>query len=398
MKRVLLITGLFFTVCISAIAGSTRDTVPNMPVYKVGIFAPLYLDSMFSEGGSKLYKDNIPKFVSPSLDFVEGAMIAYDSFPAGKQHIQVTIYDTRSNAQPVTQLISKHKLDTLDLMIGAVKDQEYRQLADFALLKNIPFVSATYPNDGGVTANPFLILMNSTLKAHCEAIYAYLLQNHGTDRIFICRKKGAQEDKVAGYFKSLNERNGKPMLEIRTLNLDSTVEAGKIKSSLDTIRQSIIIGASLDEAFATSLATSCYNLHEDRYKITLIGMPNWDGFKGLFKKDALDDFPVYFTSPYFNNKWDRYSRMVINGYSKKYMAKPSDLAFKGFECAYLFTQMLIQHPNDFMSQLNDKNLKLYTEYNFKPVHLKDENTVPDYFENKHLYFIRILNGAISKAW
>jgi hypothetical protein len=74
-------------------------------------------------------------------------------------------------------------------------------------LKNIPFISATYPNDGGITANPNVVLLNSTLKAHCEAIYSDILQNHGTDKIYLCRKKGTQEDKICGLFENY-ERAG----------------------------------------------------------------------------------------------------------------------------------------------------------------------------------------------
>jgi hypothetical protein len=43
-----------------------------------------------------------------------------------------------------------------------------------------------------------------------------------------------------------------------------------------------IIGASLDEQFASTLTSACYELH-DYYPIILIGMPNWDGFKSLTK-------------------------------------------------------------------------------------------------------------------
>jgi hypothetical protein len=50
-----------------------------------------------------------------------------------------------------------------------------------------------------------------------------------------------------------------------------------------------------------------------------------------------------------------------------------------------------------MSYINDKSMKVFSEFNFRPV-VKKGNLVPDYFENKHLYFIRILNGVFSKAW
>lgn len=365
-------------------------------VYKVGIFAPLYLDSVFSKGNFR-YAQGIPRFIAPALEFVQGAQIALDSLQTGGQQVEAYIYDSKAYTKTIPYLVQNKKLDSLDLIIGSVKDIEFRQLADFSLQKNIPFISATYPNDAGVSNNPFLVIMNSTLKAHCEAIYSFILQNYGTDKIYLCRQNGTQEDKVAGYFKTLNEPDGKPLLNIQTLNFDDNLSAEVLKKKLDSNRNSVIIGASLDEAFATSLATACHTLQAS-YPLTLIGMPTWDGFAGLRKKGTLEDFPIYYTAPYFNNKWDNYSKIVINGYNKKFKTRPSDMAFKGFETTYMFTKLLLKYPDDIISQLNDKSVKVFTDYNFRPVMLEKGSVVPDYFENKHLYFVKILNGALTKAW
>ena len=377
-------------------ANAQTDSSKKMPTYRVAIFAPLYLDSVFSNNTFR-YTQGVPKFIAPSVEFIQGAQIALDSMKMGKENVEAFIYDSKSYTKNISYLINNKKLDSLDLIIGSVRDMDYKQLADFALLKNIPFISSTYPNDGGITANPFTVIINSTLKAHCEAIYSYLLQNHGTDIIYLCRKKGPQEDKVAAYFKTLNEQDGKPLLSIQILNTDSTFSSDILKNKLDSNRQSVIIGGSLDESFATGLATACYDLFET-YPITLIGMPNWDGFASLQKKNDFDGFPIYFTSPYFNNKWDSYSKMLNSVYLKKYKIKPGDMVFKGFEITYMFTKLLTKYPDDFINHINDKSFKIFCDYNFRPVLLKKENTKPDYFENKHLYFIKLLNGAKSKAW
>ena len=377
-------------------ANAQTDSSKKMPTYRVAIFAPLYLDSVFSNNTFR-YTQGVPKFIAPSVEFIQGVQIALDSMKMGKENVEAFIYDSKSYTKNISYLINNKKLDSLDLIIGSVRDMDYKQLADFALLKNIPFISATHPNDGGITANPFTVIINSTLKAHCEAIYSYLLQNHGTDIIYLCRKKGPQEDKVAAYFKTLNEQDGKPLLNIQLLNTDSAFVYDILKNKLDSNRQSVIIGGSLDESFATGLATACYNLFET-YPITLIGMPNWDGFASLQKKNDFDGFPIYFTSPYFNNKWDSYSKMLTSVYLKKYKIKPGDMVFKGFEITYMFTKLLTKYPDDFINHINDKSFKIFCDYNFRPVLLKKENTKPDYFENKHLYFIKLLNGAKSKAW
>ena len=90
--------------------------------------------------------------------------------------------------------------------------------------------------------------------------------------------------------------------------------------------------------------------------------------------------------------------MLIAPYSKKYKIKPSDMAYKGFEAVYLFTKLLCKYPNDLLNHLNDKSIKVFCDYSFRPVLLKKENPVPDYLENKHLYFIKLVNGSVSRAW
>ncbi len=390
--------GLFFLLVSSFAyqANAQTDAVQKFPTYKVGIFAPLYLDSVFTNNNFR-YNQGVPKFIVPAVEFVQGAQIALDSMIMEKENIDASIYDSRSYTQSINTLIKNKKLDSLDLIIGSVKDTDYKQLADFAFLKNIPFISATYPNDGGVTGNPFTVIINSTLKAHCEAIYSYLLQNHGTDLIYLCRKKGTQEDKVAAYFKMLNEQDGKALLNIQTLNTESSFTADFLKPKLDSNRQSVIIGGSLDESFAIGLAVACYSLFE-AYPITLIGMPNWDAFASLQKKDDFENFPIYFTSPYYNNKWDNYSKMLTAAYLKKYKTKPSDMAYKGFESVYMFVKLLTKYPDDLINHINDKSVKVFCDYNIRPVSLIKNSLTPDYFENKHLYFIKLFNGVKSKAW
>lgn len=383
-----------FTAAFSGEASAQGAAKGVLKTYRVGIFAPLYLDSVFT-GNSYRYNKNFPKFVLPALDFVQGAQIALDSMEVFQGNVDAGFYDTRSFSQNISKLIRSGKLDSLELIIGSVRDSDYIQLADFALQKNIPFISATYPNDAGIKENPFVVIVNSTLKAHCEAIYSYILQNHGTDKIFLVRKAGVQEDKIAAYFKSINEPDGKPLLNIQTIMVSENFVP--LENKIDSSKQTVIIGGSLDERFAIRLTTAAYGYNKNS-PVKLIGMPNWDGF-ALGKNNNFPDFPIYFTSPYYNVKWDTYSKMVKDVYLKKYKGNPSDMSFKGFEVVYLFTKLLTKYPNDFMSHLNDYPYKIFSEYNFKPVFLKKQSMVtPDYFENKHLYFIRVLNGATSRAW
>ena len=391
-KFTILFTGLLLAAG-SLVVNAQAQPAGNLKTYRVGIFAPLYLDSVFNENGYR-YGKNFPKFAVQGLDFVQGAQIALDSLPMLFSNIDARIFDSKSTLKPVSALIQNKELDSIDLIIGSVKDLEYIQLAGFAKQKNIPFISATYPNDGGITANPFLVIVNSTLKAHCEAIYSHILQSNGPDKIYLVTKAGSQEKMIVDHFKAINEPDGKPLLKIETVNINGDFSV--LKNKLDSNRNSVFIGGSLNETFAAELATFSQSISKT-YRIKLIGMPNWDGFKSISDNKKLKDFPVYYTTPYFNNKWDAFSKKIKDVYLKKYRGVPSDMTYKGYETVFLFSKLLSRHPNDFMSHINEQPYKIFSEYRFKPVFTNKDSDVPDYFENKNMYLIKILNGTFTRA-
>ena len=83
---------------------------------------------------------------------------------------------------------------------------------------------------------------------------------------------------------------------------------------------------------------------------------------------------------------------------KRFKSKPTDMACKGFESVQYFVNVLLHYPESFMAHINEKSYRVFSEYNFRPVYLKKKTTTPDYFENKHLYVMKIFNGTISREW
>jgi hypothetical protein len=363
-------------------------------IYRVAIFAPIYLDSVFI-GSSLRSQTSIPGFAVAGLDFVQGAQIALDTLTLNGKRVQAYIYDSKSITEPILWLIKNRKLDNIDLIIGSVKEPEYSLLAQFALQKNIPFVSATYPNDGGIKQNPFLIIMNSTLKAHCEGIFSYIMQKHGTDNIYLVKKKN--DNRIDNYFKAINFADGKHLLKIRTIMLDSSISSTGLRYLIDTTKPVVIIGASLNETFSKNLANACYPIQKAN-QFVFIGMPNWDGFGSFYKKNAYTDFPIRFTTPHFDSKNNAYGDYLDSMYFKLYRSRPSDMVAKGFEATYDFISVLINHPEDFMQHINDSLYAPLHDFNFQPILHDKYITKPDYYENKHLFIMQILNGEIVREW
>lgn len=122
---------IFFTVNKDLFA---QENYNKQKVYKVAVFAPLYLDSVFSNYQLRSEK-TIPKFIMPAVDFVQGAEIAFDTLSLYHQRVEAFIYDTKSYTQPLPWLIQNTLLDSIDLIIGSVKDADFKTLADFSAKK-----------------------------------------------------------------------------------------------------------------------------------------------------------------------------------------------------------------------------------------------------------------------
>lgn len=365
--------------------------MPVQKTYKVAILAPLYLDSVFENGSLKNDK-SIPRFVMPGVDFVQGAMIALDTIQMNGKKVEARIFDSKSEKTPVTTLIRNRQLDGMDLIIGSVRNPEYSYLAQFAVRNNIPFVSATYPNDGGIKKNPNLFIVNPTLKAHVDGIFSFLLQRHGTDNIYLVKQKN--DHRIENYFKAANSIDGKTLLKINTISLDSSISTYGLRNRIDTSKQVVIIGASLDETFSVKLADAIYPIQKNT-PVFFMGMPNWDGFRSFYQKDAYTDFPIYFTSPHYDGQKNAYSEFLTDHYFQKYRAKPTDMAYKGFETTYYFTNILLNHNDNFIDNVNKDRYAPFHKFNFRPVFSNSADTIPDYYENQHLFVIKILNGKES---
>lgn len=365
--------------------------MPTKKTYKVAILAPLYLDSVFDNGALK-NKKALPRLIMPGVDFVQGAMIAFDTIELNGKKLEARIFDSKSTKTPVSTLIRNRQLDGIDLIIGSVKDPEYSQLASFAAKNKVPFVSATYPNDGGIKKNPDLLIVNPTLQTHVDGIFSYLLQRHGTDNIYLVKQKS--DNRIENYFKAANSSEGKALLKIKTISLDSSISTFGLRLLLDTSKQVVIIGASLDETFSTKLADAIYPIQKNT-PIMYMGMPNWDGFRPFFKKGTYPSFPIYYTTSHFDTEKNEFSDYLSDQYFQKYRIKPAEMAYKGFETAYYFTQILLNYPQSFMDHINDDKYSPFHKFNFRPVFSNPTDTIPDYYENKHLFVMKILDGEIS---
>lgn len=363
--------------------------------HKIAIFAPLYLDSAFDAAGEYRYARNVfPKFINPGLEFYEGVHLALDSLTKEGKELEVFIYDTRSTKESLIEQLNKPELDDAGLIIAHCSSNEVRTFAEAGLRRNIPVINTTIPNDGGATANPFFVVLNSTLRTQCEGIYRYVQKYYAINPIIIFRKKGVAEDQIKSYFDDFGKATASVPLKIKYVDLTDSFTLKQLQTYLDTVRTTLCIAGSLDGNFGKRLALQLASLNK-QYHSVVMGMPTWDAIKEFIKPE-FKGLEIIYATPFYNAKTDKVSQAVSTHFNYDMYARPSDMVFRGYEVTLKFSKLLLQYGKDLSSNLGSKQFKIFTDFDIQPV-VNRKNMSLDYFENKKLYFLKWQDGMIKSV-
>ena len=381
---------------VQAQADSTQHHIDSTQRHHIAVFVPLFLDSAFDASNNYRYEKNFPKFINPGLEFYEGAQLAADSLETEKVQLDIQLYDTKSTTQSISQILQSPGFQQTELIIGYVNIAELRQLAEAAQHKNIPFINVNFPNDGGISNNPDMILLNSTLKTHCEAMYKFIQRNYPTYNILFFRRNGALEDRLKNYFMEIEKNTASVPLKLNYVNLDQPLNAEQIISNLDSTKKNLCIVGSLDENFGRTVCAQLTAVNKT-YISKIFGMPTWDAIED-FSQPEYADQEIYYTTPFYTNPADSLVMFIQQYFKNKFYSRPSDMVFRGYETIYRFGKLLVQHGHNLSGSIGEKKYKIFTDFDIEPVFLNKQNMTLDYFENKKLYFIKKVNGNVVAVY
>jgi hypothetical protein len=361
--------------------------------HHISIFLPLYLDSAFDPSSNYRYDKSFPKFINPGLEFYEGVQMAIDSLRLTNNSLDIRVYDTKSTTQTIDQILHSADFQQTELIIGHVNMAELRSLADVASHKNIPFINVNLPNDGGVTNNPDLVILNSTLKTHCEGIYKYLQRNYPTRHIVFFGRKGPLEERMKGYFANIDKTTASVPIGIKYVVIPQPVAQSDLTKYLDSTQHNYVVVSSLDETFGKDFCLQLAQLSKT-YPLTVIGMPTWDNI-AEFSQPEYNGLEICFSTPFYSNPNDSLVSFINQTYKSKFYSRPSDMVFRGYETTLRFGRLLSQYGQNLSGSIGEKKYKVFSDFDIEPVFLNKDNMTLDYFENKKLYFVKKLNGTVT---
>ncbi|MEP6465786.1 MAG: ABC transporter substrate-binding protein [Parafilimonas sp.] len=367
------------------------DTI-QAPV-RIAVLVPLNLDSAFTGNNYNLSDSRISQYFLSGLDFYSGVMMAIDSLQKENANIEVWIYDTHKQNQTMQQLTTAMQPMNFSLIIASIStSMEQQAISDFSAKNSIPVISATFPNDTYLNSNPFFVIINSTWQTHIDAVYDYLLKYYKSKKITLFTRKGFLENAIT---QELQKMNTNRLVNFSTIILSDDFSDNDVLKHLDSTSQNVVLCGSLYENFGQSLIKTL-NDNGQTYSTVLIGMPTWNGMTGTTGSDA-ENIQIVMTTPYNYFSDSSNVETIADEYKQTYNSRPSDMVLKGYETMYHFTKLLLQNPDNFINDVSDTAYTISNNYNFEPIRLSQTSFVPDYLENKKIYFIRIVQGKIQSV-
>lgn len=381
------------------LSAEAQDSLAVAPTYNsvkqkqvITFLLPLYLDSAFDAMGQYRFGKQFPRYFLPGLEFYEGVQLAIDSLNKENVELDVHILDTRSG-RSMQQLLTDPALQQANMVVGHITNNDIRPLADFAGKKQIPFINVNIPNDAGVTNNPYMVILNSTLATHCEGIYDYLEKSRQGAPVIVFTKNGTQEDRLKSYLTNVEKSRTGSKLKLKYVTLPSNFKAENLAPYLDSGKTTMTLAGSLDVQFAQRLSAQLAQLNST-YPVRIMGMPTWDGIKE-FDGEAYKDLEILYTIPFNPIRTDSLSNSIDSTFKEKLFSRPSDMVFRGYEVMYRFGKMLSNQGNNLALGLGEKKYAVFTDFDIQPVLLNSTDQQLDYFENKKLYVVKLLNGVVT---
>lgn len=372
------------------------------PRYRIALFVPLDLGQVADSGFSVTSSLPLAYGSRAALEAYEGCLMALDSLARKGMKLELRVVDTRSADGLEAALSQNAALDSSDLWLGMLDAESLNVLAQHARSRRINLISFSYPNDAGVTQNPFVFICNSTLQAHCSAIERFASAKYHPSHILLLRGPSAAESQVQSYLESAihsDPNPGRPRLLVHTWSNDS--RPADLVPYLKPDEANVIVLGSLYPQASLNILGQLDSLSA-KYPLNVIGMPTLDGLTAL-KTHPYFGMNILYSSPY------RYQadtanpalRRVMWAYFRRYQSRPSDAALKAYESTLMFAGLLQQYGRYFNQAVtNSIQQGIVNRYRFTPIYLDSDTShtaIPDYVENTHLYFYQIRDGVLTPA-
>ncbi len=356
--------------------------------YRIDVLMPLYLDEL-GKGGKAIAKDKVSDKAQPGMAFYAGINIAADSLKKEGFNIDIYVYDAASVNGSADALIAKGKLDSADLIIGDVQQDDIEALSSFAKTKGINFISTASAYYAEVKNNPYFTLLQPSLETQCKRIVAEVVKNVAGDKVTVLyRSKGAADNACYDY---VTDAAGSK-LRLQYMACSKPPTKANLGLFIDVKEPVTLLVPVTDTDFASSLLHGLsVDFPDTRFDV--YGMPSWSKIAGLKKKGAFPNVSVHVTTAFTLDPASAAGQYVRRTFTAFYTGKMSTPVYDGYEALFLFASLLRKYGTHF----NESYEHIAAPSSSFDIHAQtDKSGNVRYYENRHVFMETFEKGVMNK--
>lgn len=316
--------------------------MPADPFVKVALMLP------FSAKDYPRYADSLGGHQSVSLSsrseqfisFYEGVLLAVDSLKNQGYEIDLHVFDTERNSDKMYSITGDINLLRPDLIIGPVYGSVYKAMADNLVNKDIPMVYPLSSRSEGFEEYANFIQVNASSSVLVSRMEDWLDAQRAKANIVHIALAGA-DDSDFPEKKILKERMQK-MEGVHFFKWDTEqAQLDQLRALLLPDRENILFLPLAKEADVSKILPLLTAL-ADGYRITVVGLPEWQTFTSVDHETYYKLNTKFFTYSYVDYASNAALTMAAK-YRKYFYAEPNSLVYKAFDLGLYFIELAAKY-------------------------------------------------------
>ena len=434
-------------IAICLILLTSAEVKAQNDTYRVALMVPLYLEQV-DEAFYEADPSNKTLLTKPFsfLHFYEGFMIAADSVVNSRNmQLELKVYDVDNDVTKAQIAIDDPWLATADMIVGPFYLKAFNVVKNYAAEKDIPIVNPITQHSEIVDYHPNVIKVKPSLESQLAPLDSLVRKYYHSNNIFIIKKDNGVDRDIIDSITAIANRNvdsvsyvpNKHIVDVikkhqkrwkylkidfeasdyltdnisldvnilkRNIN-DSTAFANHVvninyeRDSLrhvnnyaSTLRNNLIIVYGNDKVFANEIVNKVTKLIEN-YPITVVMLPEWSKYEGLFNDNLMKMHAIYFDDDYVDYQNIKTESFICK-FRNRYETEPSEYAYQGFDIGWYFLNALRLFGGEMRDNLPVYNIQLLdTEFRF--VQKDEESGYENTFWN--VYQFKGYNKVILKT-
>ena len=354
--------------------------------YRIDVVAAVYLNEITKVHGPHGVM-KIPEKAIAGLGFYQGVRMAIDSLKDAGLPVDIFIHDISVRKENTDSLITKGKLDSADLVIGAVSPVDVPKYAAYCQKRKINFVSAISPADGGVRANKYLTITQPVLRTHCDFLYTYIASHfEGHKLLWLFRNNNTGDLNAYNYFTTYFDDN----MPVSKLSCNKLPTVSALRSLVDSVGKQTVLISVLDVVYADSLLR-LLNHEFPSARFDVIGMPSWTGLNLQRRSSSYAGMGFYVPVPFEINQDAAATREADKRYKAMCSGSPDEFVYRGYETILWYSHLLITYGTIFNEHYKGIVDAPFTGYDIQPSF--DARGQLLYEENKNIYMLHYVSGS-----